>query len=582
MGVGGGGVLAAVFGVGGRAGIESIHQTTIKSKIMKKLSCFILAVLVFSTVFGQVEKVIFNSYEWDYAYKMAWTSSNNAVLLHGSNEYAAETMTVLDTLNTTVFRLTTDGLSNASQGRSFAEFTDVVEMPNQTLAAFTDGWVVDLNTGDAFMCSAILQLNQAGDVENDIYCLSITRSRGASFSDGNYLAMDAYSPFLLGVSTDLGSQWVKAFPGFNFHDVAVSMSDSILLATAQGLLVLTKDFTIASEYPSFKFDRIKPNGQNGVIGVRGDSLFQLSPGYSVLAVAIYPGDTIKDFDVRDGRIAVLTNSNMVYQYGDSLSVLDSFQLADIAEFKFIAIGPIRLMLSGLEKYGGGLSEFSSTKAAFLKAYSFGGDSYGLSNDVGIVGIDQGSDATILPAGSGYFVNYYGTKVTVRNYGDNPVETLYLHAYRNNPKQFTNLSLQPGEDVELEWAEYRIYFNTYPTPGQVADNCIWPSHPDYRLDTDFTNDTYCAEFVVGSREAVPTGSFSIYPNPTAGESTLLYRLPVGQDGEVRIYDSVGRTVGAYPVAGSDGALQLPSLPSGVYGVYLTAEGRVVARGRWVSL
>jgi hypothetical protein len=62
---------------------------------------------------------------------------------------------------------------------------------------------------------------------------------------------------------------------------------------------------------------------------------------------------------------------------------------------------------------------------------------------------------------------------------------------------------------------------------------------------------------GSPPPVP---LSAYPNPSAAETTLAWRLLPGVPGEVRVYDAPGRLAGKYAVA-QEGTMSVPALPAG---------------------
>jgi hypothetical protein len=76
-------------------------------------------------------------------------------------------------------------------------------------------------------------------------------------------------------------------------------------------------------------------------------------------------------------------------------------------------------------------------------------------------------------------------------------------------------------------------------------------------------------------------FNIYPNPTTSETTLTYRLPIGEMGEVRLFDAFGRQVAVYALA-QEGRLTVSALPAGLYLASLVMEGRVLRTERLVKL
>jgi hypothetical protein len=343
-----------------------------------------------------------------------------------------------------------------------------------------------------------------------------------------------------------------------------------------------EDGTTLAEFPDYIFTGIKASENGGIVGINGDSIFLLSPNFTLEASDGFPGDMIEDFAVGHGKIAALTASNQVYQFDAGLSSLNNFLLTGDEQFKFITIGQQRLVLGGGERYSYGNMYYDTLHSSFIKEFSFEGDDYGLSNDIGTIAFQVGEEAEVVPYSSGFYVKLKDAKATVKNFGNNVVDSFYLHC-RGNEAKYHNLALQPGEEVELEWeGELDVYSPTFPS-GQTLNLCAWTSHPDRRLDTDAFNDKACVDFLVSSGEAAqPGGGFSIFPNPSSSQSTLQYWLPSAAQGEARIFDSLGRQVAEYGLAGGDGVVVLPQLPKGVYFVALYSAGSAVAQRKLVQI
>jgi hypothetical protein len=260
-----------------------------------------------------------------------------------------------------------------------------------------------------------------------------------------------------------------------------------------------------------------------------------------LAKIGYSGDDIEDVAVEGDRIIVLNESNFVYHYNGDLSLLSSFQLEDDAQFEFVASGPIGSVFSGVEQYGSDIALGDFTETFFLKEYSVDGEGYGISNDIGVVALQQEGEGTFEPIGSGYLVTFKNVKVTVQNYDDNPVDSLYLRSMQFNSQKYSNVSLLPDEQVELVMEELRLFFPNDPT-GQTIDLCIWTSHPDSRLDYDASNDTHCADFLVNEDEVAAQVGMAVYPNPTAYLLNVQINVltPLSNT-TMRIVDADGRTM-----------------------------------------
>ena len=89
---------------------------------------------------------------------------------------------------------------------------------------------------------------------------------------------------------------------------------------------------------------------------------------------------------------------------------------------------------------------------------------------------------------------------------------------------------------------------------------------YRLRVvDFDGSLTLSSVISVSRDATPTPSFSIYPNPTNGLSPTLSVSGSGAEGETRVvvYDLRGRQIFRFDLPGTGGPAPLPPLARGSY-------------------
>jgi hypothetical protein len=550
---------------------------------MKKLFPLFSAMLFFTAAFGQIEWVADNPEKEDILYKLFKMKNEQNILLRKIQP--KNLLTVIDSTGAEIFNFNGDS-TNYVDPYKIDNLYDVFERPNsQIIGIVADAGYYDTLSNNGYTQNAIVEINSEGKVVKAFLTeWGVSNLRfGASLSDGSYVLLSQQPTLLYKYSAD-GSDifWQYYFDENNGNGLVVLPGDSIVVATDMGLFLFDEDGEILAEFPDYIFTGIKASENGGIVGINGDSIFLLSPNFTLEASDGFPGDMIEDFAVGHGKIAALTSSNQVYQFDAGLSFLNNFLLTGDEQFKFITIGQQRLVLGGGERYSYGNIYYDTLHSSFIKEFSFEGDDYGLSNDIGVTAFHAGEEADIVPYSSGFYVKLKDAKATVKNFGNNVVDSFYLHC-RGNEAKYHNLALQPGEEVELEWeGDLDVYSPTYPS-GQTLNLCAWTSHPDLRLDTDASNDKACVDFLVSSGEAAqPGGGFSIFPNPSSSQSTLQYWLPSAAQGEARIFDSLGRQVAVYGLAGGDGVVVLPQLPKGVYFVALYSEGSVVDKEKFISM
>ncbi len=555
---------------------------------MKKLLTFIIAFISALQASGQIEWVYEPPFYSDYAHTLIYTKAGNYVLLHGFDDTCCPSrLTNLDSNGSIIYDLDNEDIPMVPVGNIISNvqtFKDVFEMPDSSIALSAVIRSLDTSSGEGHEYDAVLKLNQAGELTQIIKVFSQNIDIGLSLSDGSYIILDLSSSRISRIAGDGINLWQKNLVGYDCLSMLVTNTDSIIIATAQGLIVLDGNGNITSELGVFVFEKIKTYGQGGIVGVKEDSIYLLSPEHALLAKTGFSGDNIKDFAAKDSAIVVLTNANFVYLSNASLSFVDNFQLMDDMQFKFIAIGGENLILSGNETYGDTAAGLI-TVSSFIKEYSSEGSDYDLSNDVGVVEIEQGTAADVAQnSSSSYTVFFKNVKVVVHNFGNKPVNTLYLRAKNFRSKKINNLSLLPGEDIELTWESLESYFSFDPA-GQLFNLCIWTSHPDFRLDFDSSNDTYCMDFLVNSGEVLTQNNIIIYPNPASDiiNIQLEVQQPVGNFA-LRILDVNGKVVKESLAAQMKPSYSIPvsDWATGIYFLQVLGNGAVVDAKKFVIL
>jgi hypothetical protein len=560
--------------------LGKIYQT-IKTIAMKKLSTLLACLFVSIAAIGQFEWVFDNGIPHDYVHKFVKTKKNQYVILHGKTDYCCpEKLTILDNLGNTLFNFTASGDENSF---SISFFRDVIEMTDSTISLATQNSVYDPLSMQGFLYGAVLKLDLNWTAAITAENLGNEYDFGASLSDGSFVLMEIYDSQIWRMSNYGEQIWEMWLPGYDLLDLEVKNNDTILVATGQGLIVMDKDGNMIAEYSSLVFNQIKTDGQGGIIGVKNDSICLLSSDYSLSAVAGFQGGQIRDFSVEGNMIAVLTSSGHVYRYDGTLSLMNDFQLFNDGEFSYLAIGNDRLLLAGMERYGG-LGSTEGTRTVFVKEYSFEGDGYDLSKDVGVLGVAHPQETQVINSGSNFKVIFKNIRVTVKNFGNHPVESLYLRSQQFKSDKFNNLGLAPAGEVELTIDDIERTY-TFDPAGLELNLCFWTSHPDLLMDLDAENDSYCADFLVNNQDVLTQNSFMLYPNPSRGMLNMQWKgQAASKHATCRIINAEGKVMRQMEIDHRQEivSISVEDWPSGVYFVQFFADGSVFYAGRFIVI
>jgi hypothetical protein len=179
-----------------------------------------------------------------------------------------------------------------------------------------------------------------------------------------------------------------------------------------------------------------------------------------------------------------------------------------------------VVLAGRTQYG--IDEPNKgNHSVLLKKFTFNGDALEQVTNTGIIGIDQNEQPHSNQSGY-YTVFFNDLKFNIQNFGEDTINTVKVNlefpqidttcsnGYQRFSRKYGNLSVMPGETVELLWDELTVTFEQDPTG--LTSFCAWTSQPNLKGDTDNTNDLYCYDFLVDNEEEVPLDIFVVYPNP----------------------------------------------------------------------
>ena len=105
----------------------------------------------------------------------------------------------------------------------------------------------------------------------------------------------------------------------------------------------------------------------------------------------------------------------------------------------------------------------------------------------------------------------------------------------------------------------------------------PYFPNYRLyDVPGSAcDTLGVDGPVSAGEVERTAAiFGVYPNPTNGRYNISHNLKGSQKGKVRVFDLYGHVLESHDLAGASVPLSLEGLPTGVYFLQFSINGKLV--------
>ena len=534
---------------------------------MKNIFTILTLFFISSVCFGQFEWVddVYSNYE---PVMMKKTKSNQyVILLKQPTFWATKKMIVVDSTGKLVFDYIPD-----TYEIDLISIYDVIANADSTISITTANASGD--SGYYFFFSQLTKFDEDFNIVSENFDnVPFDEPYGEALNDGGFITYELYPNNGVNRKDGLGQDiWTKVIP-YDLLDLSITSEDTLVFATKQGLLIMEKETgNVSTIFSAFKFDKIKLNSLDGIVGQKGDSLSLLSPTFNLIGSVGFPAEGIMDFEVANGKIAVLTDSTNVYLFNDSLVLEESFPMLDESTFRFITINPEGLVLAGMENYGLNMPS-NGSRGACLKEYSYDGNNYNWSNDVGAIGITPGP-AYVVYQSNQYEVRYEYIEVEVKNYGDNPVDELYLYFRNPNPsqlsrKKFDNMGLMPGKTTTLVWGNFTV--KTFVAPTGFQEICIWTSHPDFRLDANSTNDGLCMDFLVNDQETAISFGFSIYPNPSSSGSTIAYDLPTNGIGHIRVFNNMGILMEGQKVADGKGILSLDKYPAGLYYVVLDLDG-----------
>ena len=207
-----------------------------------------------------------------------------------------------------------------------------------------------------------------------------------------------------------------------------------------------------------------------------------------------------------------------------------------------------------------------------------------SPDVGVVDITVGPEiesVELWPCDPNmepfYRFSLKDVEITVRNYGDVPVDLLNLNM-SSAPcsfhclsavtfyRRYFNLDLAPGDTITLDFGDMEAVGEL---TGTGFTLCAFTSTPNLRMDADRSNNHRCRQIIYSDLTEEPGKfTFSIFPNPV---TDILRVSSSGSIEQLELYDIAGALIRQWK-GKSLTSLDVSHLPDGLYLLKAQAEGK----------
>lgn len=280
--------------------------------------------------------------------------------------------------------------------------------------------------------------------------------------------------------------------------------------------------------------------------------------------------------INDSLIGVISDglSGIYYHlYDRSLSFLREQYESDYLSGGDILLTEENIYVATIDK------NTSKHYRPLLKSFSLAGVDSNYHHDIGVTDVrfsnKRISDGQNLPNPTQYYNVTYTCSVTVNNFGNDTIQTLWLNADEpygvncalgHSSNEYDSLSFSPGDTLNLLFGD--VTFQNLTNTSKILNFCVNTTGPDNQLDADKANDSSCINhYYTGIRETSLPKSFRVYPNPF--DQNFRIDLPQTFKGQhsalsLRLFDLQGRKVHEQKIRPKRGLYidQLEDLPKGV--------------------
>lgn len=519
---------------------------------MKNVCSFLLFLLISNVVFGQIEWVGNHEFS-EFGVDIKHTLQNQQILSLGAG------FTVFDSLGNIVY----------DNKLGFYQRSELVELHDTSFLLFAEFFACDLIVAEMIKFDKDWNMSWNSNAPFGVRQVD-------KFSDNSILIL---TENLQRMDTNGVVYWDMT-PSYSISDIAITVSDTVVLATNLGVVVMDGNGAVDSVYSDLKFDMVSllPNGN--FLAQSKDTLWLLAPDLKKIASYIQHG--IVDVEYDEVGVYLIADAPNAYLLNDSLNLISSFQPTSHNQ-SFYAISPAQqgVVLGGHEKFGHNATSNSST---FIKFFESDGATINTHEDVAVLSVDKDNYPSVETGSAYTSVIIHDIKAEVKNYGTLPLNELNLNMDfgvlyipfdcpldQRFSKHFENLNLLPGEATLLNWGDQKLWFAGI-APSTI-DLCLWTSLPNHHLETNNDNDVACTQVTVATKERLPV-AFEQYFNPVADELNIALKNSMGNEQAVaNIFNATGQLVQSENIVGQQQSLELSHLADGPYFLQIVAGQQV---------
>jgi len=440
----------------------------------------------------------------------------------------------------------------------------------------------------------LMKIDTNGNTMIDISFANITgSSKSATLfqdKDSSFVVRTEKSIYLLNKSGQLISSWSSG--SANMYGMYRSPNkESVISSQVSGSNQLVHLDALGSQinqvnvpYLASSFERFSSGAL--VLLLNNGSLMKLDSSLSTLSsLSVAPGSSISTMSTQrdtlylggtapQGKPFIMVCDSALNVISQYTCASESMQVSSVAPLKGLEAAMIIDLVLPVTIHTG-----------IIKTSNNG--SFNYTKDIGV------SNASIIDSYTSKNYSYvnvnYNSNVTVKNFGNDTVNSFYLNAQLIGTSLchpyvyhslIQNIVLPPQGTITFSTGFITQIVDEASSPvkpSYTLDNvCFYTSAPNYESDAVRSNDGFCmATQTIRVTEVSEVGSLSdlkIFPNPF---SDVINLDEIHSEKEVRIYDLSSRQVFGVQLSDEENQVH-PSLPSGAYILEIYSDGKHTMR------
>lgn len=185
------------------------------------------------------------------------------------------------------------------------------------------------------------------------------------------------------------------------------------------------------------------------------------------------------------------------------------------------------------------------------------------------------------------VTWDGINISIKNEGSTILETVSLNisfvpcsficaSKITATRNYDNLNLAPGESITINWGGLQVQGLVF---QELSELCFWTSIPNGRIDGDHSNNNFCADIIIDTREVVANShDLTLFPNPASDVLEVQYSGQSQLFQQYRVVNIMGQVVlsGQWPQGQNRISLNVNDLDSGMYIFQLSGDLQVLVQ------